>query len=219
MDEQSSSKAAIEAARFDDQVRPARHAASWDSGQVGFFDAAVAAIDARAAAQRAERGAVLPPPDWNDILASVALERLIWSGEHAAAAMSDVVANRTGFGFTIHLRWTGEEPHVQNPVRHRGDTGIAVGLILADGRQVSADRFAHGEDGPQLYSRGGSTSGGGPYNHAEAGYWSTPLPPPGSLTLVFEWSQQGVAPVHVMLDAEAIRGAAARSLRFWTEES
>ena len=186
---------------------------------MGFFDAAVAGVNARAAARRAERGEVAPPPDWNDISASVALQRLIWGGERAAAAMSDVVANRTGFGFTIHLRWTGEEPHLQNPVRHRGDTGIAVSLILADGRAVSADRFADDEDGSHLYSRGGSTSGGGPYNQAEAGYWSTPLPPPGSLTLVFEWPEQGVAPVHVALDAEAIRAAAIGSLRFWAEES
>jgi len=45
------------------------------------------------------------------------------------------------------------------------------------------------------------------------------VPPPGSLMLVFEWSEQGVAPMHVSLDAEAIRAAAARSLRFWDEES
>lgn len=192
---------------------------SWDCGEVGFFDAAVAAVNARVAAQRAEQGDVLPPSDWNDISASVALERLIWTGEHAAAAMSDVVANRTGFGFTIHLRWTGEEPHVQNPVRHRDGADIGVSLILRDGRQVSPDRFADGEDDPQLYSRGGSTSGGGPYNQAEAGYWSTPLPLPGSLTLVFEWSEQGAAPVHVALDAELIRAAAARSMRFWDGES
>ena len=191
----------------------------WDCGGVGFFDAAVAAANERAAARRAEQGDVLPPPDWNDISASVPLERLIWSGEHAAAAVSDVVANRTGFGFTIHLRWTGEEPHLQNPVRARGGAATGVSLILGDGRQVSSDRFADGDDGPQLHSQGGSTSGGGPYNQAEARYWSTPLPPPGSLTLVFEWSEQGVAPVHVPLDAEAIRAAAARSLRFWAEES
>jgi hypothetical protein len=191
----------------------------WDCGGVGFFDAAVAAANERAAAQRAEKGDVLPPPDWNDISASVALERLIWSGELAAAAMSDVVTNRTGFGFTIHLRWTGEEPRLQNPVRFRGGAATGVSLILDDGRQVLSDRFADGDVGPQLHSQGGSTSGGGPYNEAEARYWSTPLPPLGSLTLVFEWSEQGVAPVHVPLDAEAIRAAAARSLRFWDEES
>jgi hypothetical protein len=186
---------------------------------VGFFDAAVAAVNERAAVRRAEQGDALPPPDWNDIPASVALERLIWSGEHAAAAMSDVVANRTGFGFTIHLRWTGEEPQLQNPVRHRGGAPTGVSLIRGDGQQVSSDRFAGHDDGPQLHNQGGSTSGGGPYNQAETRYWSTPLPPPGSLTLVFEWSEQRVAPVHVSLDAEAIRAAAARSLRFWDEES
>lgn len=198
---------------------PVRQAASWDCGGVGFFDAAIAAVNERAAAQRAEQGEVMPPPDWNDISASVPLERLIWSGERAAAAVSDVVANRTGFGFTVHLRWTGEEPELRNPVGPRDGAAAVISLIFGDGRGVSSDRFVDGEDGPQLRSQGGSISSGGPYNRAEARYWLTPLPPPGSLTLVFEWPEQGVAPVHFALDAEAIRGAAARSLRFWDEES
>lgn len=186
---------------------------------MGFFDAAVAAVNERAAARRAEEGEVLPPPDWNDISASVALERLIWRGEHAAAAMSDVVANRTGFGFAVHLRWTGQEPHLHNPVRPRDGAATGVSLILGDGRQVLIDRFTDGDEGPQLHYQGGSTSGGGPYNCAEARYWSTPLPPPGSLTLVFEWPGQGVAPVHVALDVQAIHTAATRSQPFWAEES
>jgi hypothetical protein len=43
------------------------------------FDAAFAAANERAAAQRAEQANVLPPPDWSDIPAPIPLQHVIWT--------------------------------------------------------------------------------------------------------------------------------------------
>jgi hypothetical protein len=183
---------------------------------MGFFDAAVVAANERAIARRAEQDEQEPPPGWNDIAVSVPVEQVLWRTEHAAAALSNMVANPNGFGFTIELRWL-EDPR-RDPVGPHRRQAAQVGLILADGRRLSSDRFARDPDMPALQVRGGSASSGGRYNQADSQYWVTLLPPPGPLAVTFAWPDQSVAVVEVSMDAELIRGAAARALRFWDEQ-
>lgn len=184
---------------------------------MGFFDEVVADAERSAAKAAARRSRRPPPEDWNVLAATVPFEKIIWRGRAAAAAIGSVTATPSGFEFVLYLRWYGQDPDEMND-RH-DESAYTVGLILSDGREVTAGHYGTSPGEPELLQRGMSGSGM-PYGASDLRYRATPLPPPGRLVLVFGWRTReatGAAPVHVELDADAIRAAAGRAQRFLDE--
>lgn len=88
---------------------------------------------------------------------------------------------------------------------------LRVGVLLADGR-----RATNLDDPPasaDLVLVDGGGHGGRNGEEQRLRLW--PLPPPGLLELVLEWPAFGMTELHVPLDADTIRAAAARAVRLW----
>lgn len=106
------------------------------------------------------------------------------------------------------------------------------GVEFADGRRVTnvdrpawdeqpnrdhhrphrADDWEWEPDHPVLTGQGGS---GGRYS-ADREYWLWPLPPPGRLLVVCQWTAHGIEATTQELDAGLILAAAARSRPLWS---
>ncbi|MFL6141196.1 MAG: hypothetical protein ACJ72N_04885 [Labedaea sp.] len=93
-----------------------------------------------------------------------------------------------------------------------------LGVLFADGRRVISNSRAapmpgseRGDERPILSQRGGS--GGQFYQHMAFHLW--PLPPDGPLTLVLDWSEQGIAETRTELDGTELRAKAADAMEIW----
>ncbi len=213
-------------------VRPSCHDAD-----MGFFDDLV--LPEQPARQRdallrqgppeADAGRERPPGDWFE---PVLVSQLAVAGAGPAAKV--VVRGWSVWprSVTLHLA-------VRRPV-HRGEdeagrqSGLRVGLLLADGRRVtSLDE-----------SRGGSVLGPAALRAAAAGLeepsglipldpgvdyarrslfktdvdlYLPELPPLGETRLVVEWPDEDIPETSTPVDAGALRAAAARSFEAWPD--
>ena len=94
--------------------------------------------------------------------------------------------------------------------------GPVLGLRFADGRQEMHDGImfrripATDISPPMLWHLRG---------HFDASrwfhLWSVPLPPPGPLTIVSTWPEEGIAETAITIDAGPILDAAARATPIW----
>ncbi|MFJ2766308.1 ankyrin repeat domain-containing protein [Streptomyces sp. NPDC087300] len=116
-------------------------------------------------------------------------------------------------------------------------SGLRVGLSLADGRRVTsldgAEPPVEVVGPPGLLdahvSRGqGRRCGLIPLDPGAGASWSSPLkddvdlylaelPPSGTTRLVVEWPDEGIAETSTPVDADALRSAAARAVEVWPE--
>lgn len=124
---------------------------------------------------------------------------------------------RASFFSQPHARWA------------RPDVPLAAllfGVELADGSKASTGAmlrqrfFAPNEPRPEppvllFQSLGGN---GGDDEMASSGrIWLWPLPPPGDVRLVFQWTDMGMPETSISLDGAGLRDAAAGAQPYWAE--
>jgi hypothetical protein len=147
----------------------------------------------------------------------------VYRSAEAAVVLLDIVAFSTGFDLGVMART--REPVAVQPATNFLEQHLRFGIEFAEGRRVvqfrgvpQANLPKAGEtmpSGPILLQRGGG--GRGP-ERLDLYFWVWPLPPPGTLTIGFEWP--GPVPFTTAeLDAVAILEAAARSDVLWPSQA
>jgi hypothetical protein len=89
---------------------------------------------------------------------------------------------------------------------------LRVGVRFAEGRTATniIGRDSPVE-GPIMWALGGGGRGGGGESSFHQGYWISPLPPPGPVTIACEWPALGIPLVRHEIDAQLILDAAERA--------
>ncbi|MFI0895077.1 ankyrin repeat domain-containing protein [Streptomyces sp. NPDC020983] len=117
--------------------------------------------------------------------------------------------------------------------RGRRQSGLRIGLLLADGRRVTsldgtvmrhvtytdAQGRAHKAATPQAVGLIPLDPGLGPSHRSpfrtDVDLYLPELPPPGATELVVEWPDEGIPETRTPLDTAAIRAAAERAVEVW----
>ena len=163
---------------------------------------------------------------------SVPAELVLIRTEQVAVAVGSVRAYPNGFEFTVHVRWRGagdtDWPYHGGPFERHGnrrggpasEDALRLGVLYADGRRAATTggspwRDPDAEPGRLVLEQGG---GGGNDRSWDSDFWVYPLPPPGPVTLLASWLEQGVTETRAELDGAAIRDAAGRAVTLWPEE-
>ena len=180
-----------------------------------------------------------PPRGW--LGGVVPLELLVARSERAAVVATNLTAYPTGFEFRLRVLTRRTEPAFDDAFgpgwrsRRRAGPGLPpellrYGVEFADGgKAVSVGdggwgtgyaMFDDDEDGgeePAAPARPllTHTSGGGGGRSYALGCWVWPLPPPGPLAFVCEWPALDIPETRADIDAEVLRGSAARAQRIW----
>jgi hypothetical protein len=153
------------------------------------------------------------PPE-NVAGVTVPFDLLLANTGDVAVAVGGMTAYPNGVTFT--LRVLRREPGADDlfmRLHHPRPGGLRLGVELADGSRVLAERGAEPGAGPTLASRGG---GGGGLSY-ELEYWLWPLPPDGPLRFACAWPDEGIEETTAELEAP-IREAAARAVELWPDE-
>jgi hypothetical protein len=175
----------------------------------------------RASGPRRHRPPIPFLPGDNVVPGEAAIVTIVWRDGGAAIALGSVRCYPNGFGFTVSAHSQDGFPIRGWPPRDDGPEEIQAGVILADERGVFSDVPGASEvTGQSIHPDGdlyllGRGSGGGMY-HRERQFFVSPLPPPGLVTFVFTWPLYSVERAQIVVDAEEIRAAAARSITLWT---
>jgi hypothetical protein len=173
----------------------------------------------------------MSPPE-NEFPASVGVSVLLSRSDEAAVGLTQVEAFSTGFRFTLTVRvrqprpqlvrgglfmLISSHPHpgIDVPLQDR----LLLGIEYPDGRRASTltDMRMHGP-GTQLDSEQlvlVQQGGGGDERSVDQSYWVAPLPPHGPVNVVLAWPGFGIRESRTVLDAAAIRAAAAHSQTLW----
>ena len=108
--------------------------------------------------------------------------------------------------FGRHWPMVGERSDVLPPQLLR------VGVHFADGR-TATNIGGHDRpvNGPIMWPLRGGGRGGGPQSYFHQGYWISPLPPSGPVSVVCEWPAVGIPLVRHEIDAQLILDAAERA--------
>ena len=169
------------------------------------------------------------PPD-NELPGAIAFHTVIGRTDELAIALvsADAYTNGLSISIAVRLRHNdaadGLAETLHGHHRHGASSDqLLVGVSYPDGRtatNVSAPFFpdllrelAQPEQ-LILVERGGG--GGG--REFGMGFWITPLPPPGDLTIVVAWPSQGIAETHTTIPADLIAAGLARSVELWPWE-
>jgi hypothetical protein len=173
----------------------------------------------------------MSPPE-NEFPASVGLSVLLGRSDEVAVGLTDVGAFSTGFRFTLTVRVrqlrqrlvrgglfmlisSHTHPGIEVPLPDR----LLLGIEYPDGRRASTltDMRMPGPgtqpDSEQLVLV--QQGGGGGDRSVDQSYWVAPLPPSGPVNVVLAWPGFGIPESRTVLDAAAIRAAAARSQLLW----
>jgi hypothetical protein len=168
----------------------------------------------------------------NELPAGAGVTVLLGRTGDAAVGITQVEAFSTGFRFNlaVRLRRAGPEhvrgglymlvsshvrPDVQIPVEDR----LLLGLEYSDGRRASTLQDMHrfhrdaAPDDEQLVLA--QQGGGGGDLSVDQGYWVSPLPPEGPVTIVLAWPAFGMPESRTVVDSAAIRAAGERSQLLW----
>lgn len=181
---------------------------------VGFFD------DFPTPAPPRERPRVEPKP-WSGPPAgwlggSVPWRIVLARSEEAYAVLRDFEVFPSGLGFSLVTSFKDQQ------MQRHADPGLLglqrtprFGVVFADGRKaVAGPPVTPSEtepNGPILRFGGGGGSGG----VRRMGFWLWPLPPPGPLTWVAQWPDQGISEHSVVVDATDVAPAAAQAEQLW----
>ena len=161
------------------------------------------------------------PPE--DVLgAAAAVDVVLARAESVLLAVDRVVAYPTGFELHLTVRTRDEfVPGTVEPGHPRtwgGNTAfpgesLRFGVSFSDGRRAYAGNFR------ELPPAQGLTlvpvSGSGTSGRFDQRFWVCPLPPPGPLGLVVEWSLRGIPETRTDIRADAILEAASRATPLW----
>jgi hypothetical protein len=164
------------------------------------------------------------PPD-NEVPGAIPFSAVIGRTDELAVAFTTAQVFTTGIEFKIAIRLRECDTSPQGlgsevfGHHRRGPTEdmLLLGVAYPDGRSVS--NIGRGpfpdpatpEDVPMLTPRGGG--GGG--RTFEMGFWITPLPPPGDLTIVAAWASRGVAESRILIPAQDIAQGVAHNIELW----
>jgi hypothetical protein len=182
---------------------------------MGFFDDLGSGDDKPEPEQQTRHpGRIGPPAGWvlPTVLPTV---RELGRSHNARVALTGLRCWPDGvdLSLTLMCRWlrpgTGPGAH---------DWNCRFGVQFSDGRRVLAPTRTGaaptpGPDDLVLERRGG----GGSRFHRVMDFYLWPLPPKGRLTLVVDWSSQGVPETRTELDAGDLRSAAARAVVVWSD--
>ncbi|MEV5976389.1 ankyrin repeat domain-containing protein [Streptomyces sp. NPDC052114] len=177
----------------------------------------------------ADAGRDRPPVDWFE---PVLVSQLAVAG---AGPTAKVVVR----GWSVWPRSVTLHLSVRRPVYGGGDeagrqSGLRVGLLLADGRRMTSLDASRGGSlvGPaaiRAACAGPEESSGlipldPGLGHVRRSVFKTDvdlylpeLPPPGETRLVVEWPDEGIPETSTPVDAGALRAAAARALEAWPD--
>jgi hypothetical protein len=169
------------------------------------------------------------PPE-NELPGAIAFHAVLGRTDELAIALVGADAYSNGFSISIAVRLrhndaTDELADMLFGHHRRGARSdpLLVGVSFADGRtatNVSAPRFPdllREVEQPEqliLVQRGGG--GGG--REFGIGFWITPLPPPGDLTVVVAWPSKGIPETHTTIPADLMTAGRARSIELWPWE-
>jgi len=184
-----------------------------------------------------------PDPRWsapgNELGAPVPLRVVLARTAHVAVMVVDMTAYTTGVSLTLALRWRGarseedvyadlELPFGRGAMRRPlgGELPPELrrfGVQFADGRKATTlgantpwrlGSAADQEPPEPILSPGGGSGSDGELNEQ---YWLWPLPPPGTLTLAFEWPSKGIELSTKEVDAGLIIDASKLSEVLWPD--
>ncbi|MFF1380594.1 ankyrin repeat domain-containing protein [Streptomyces sp. NPDC058308] len=167
-----------------------------------------------------------PPADW---FAPALVPQLAVAGAGPAAKV--LVTGWSVWPDSVTLHLSVHRLVLRQDERRDRQSGLRVGLLLADGRQVtSLDAPEESVLGPaQMYaamSAQGARSGLIPLDPAlsdgrgalfrtAVDLYLPELPPPGVTRLVVEWPDEDVPETATPVDADALRAAATRAMEVW----
>ena len=164
------------------------------------------------------------PPD-NEVPQPVALSAVLARTGDVAVAITGVQAYTTGVAFTLAVRLRHDRVLPGRRDLHDlvggwhgpAEDQLMLGVEFSDGRATSTSGAGRppspgsGLDEPVLTQSGG---GGGSRNH-DQDYWLSPVPPPGTLTVVLVCQGLGLEETVTELDAGALVQAAAGAQVLW----
>jgi hypothetical protein len=172
----------------------------------------------------------LPSEEWMGpphgvVPALVPIERLLARTEDVAVYLSGCWVYPAGFEFEVFVVARVEDSSL-DPFSFEHDveadrTGeispgkLRLGLQFADGTILTNTgrdfEWEWGPGGQPKVPRMSGTHGGGGEGDWHQAFWVWPLPPAGSLELVYEWPVAGIPLGRTELDAVAIIDAASRA--------
>lgn len=174
---------------------------------------------------------VLPP--WagapEDVLpACVALDLVLVRSETHVVCVTHVLVYPAGFEFDLLTFSRSEDDYEpwdwEPPLRHRrvadeqAAERLRFGVEFSDGRKATtlgASREAlRSKSEPEIVLAPSGGSWGG--RRSQHSLWVWPLPPPGPLAFVCEWTAARIALTRREIDSAQLRDAAARCAVFWS---
>jgi hypothetical protein len=169
---------------------------------------------------------VLPQEEWlgpprTAVPAVVPAERELARTDEVSVALGRFWVYPAGIEFEVYVdaddEWSELDPFDNarfrgSQIRDASPDRLRIGFEFANGARVTTGGgdsawMRDGEESPTLISR----SGGGGGGHWDKQYWLWPIPPPGQLEFVCEWSAAGIALTRSALDSAAIIDAASRA--------
>lgn len=163
-----------------------------------------------------------PQPPWigppgNELGVAVPLRYVLARTDDAAILLDGFVAYSSGVELQLTVK-SRRKRRRESGEFHRMHEDVRFGFRFADGHKVTnIGRAARDEErsGPTLMPRGGH----GGDCELSMRHWLWPLPPPGPLQAVVEWTAGGIAETEVEVDGAAILDAASRAEVLWPEDA
>ena len=162
----------------------------------------------------------------NEVPGAIAFRAVVGRSEEFVVAIvgADAYSNGISISIAVRLRHTdrSELAHELFGHRRRGVSGgeLLIGVAYPDGRTASTVSPASFPDPltdldqPTLM-QGGGGGGGRSFN---TGYWLSPLPPPGDLTIVVAWPAHGIDETHTLMPGDLIADGLAHNIELWPWE-
>ncbi|WP_219412677.1 hypothetical protein [Pseudonocardia nigra] len=162
------------------------------------------------------------PPD-NEVPAALPWAALLGRGEDTAVALTGAAVYSTGLRLDIAARARRRPGRGRvilfDAFGGRGAAQVLLGVEYADGRTTTNASptwppAPGGDDAPWLQQGGGS----GGDRSVDMSFFLSPLPPPGPLTLVCAWPDEGIDETQVVFDAREIEAALRDVVELWPPE-
>jgi hypothetical protein len=184
---------------------------------VGFFDAARVPPPPAPPSYRLPEW--IAPPE-NIEPSKVYIDLVLATTETLTLSIALLKVFPTGLSFELSCAGhEGAHPFFGGPPLVDG--GLGFGVLFADGRTAIAGHprlsrpFLQRPTGPRLRTVSG---GGGSGGNCRTTFWLWPLPPPGPLEFVCEWTLEGIPETGATVDAALLAGAAERCRELWPDE-